>query len=126
MKISAKPFSKPGMVVKKKFELSNAGPTDQDLKVMAEIEKAEKQRLELAEENRKATFKPQPIQPRGPVKPYENSGSKFGQYPDQQQSAASLKKVQEDFVAPMFLQKAVKQDVLERRQNPSSQQARKV
>jgi hypothetical protein len=37
------------------------------------------------------------------VKPYENSASKFGQYPDQQQSAASLKKVQEDFVAPVFL-----------------------
>lgn len=45
MKLSGKPaFSKPGMIVKKKFEMQDAGPTDHDLKVMAEIERAEKER----------------------------------------------------------------------------------
>lgn len=73
IKISAKTtFSKPGMVVKKKFELANAGPTDQDLKVLADIEKAEQRRLELAEDNRKATFKPMAVPNRGMNRPYEN------------------------------------------------------
>ena len=53
------------MVIKKKFEMQDVGPTDQDLKVLAEIEKAEKERQKLAEEGRKINIKPLPMPKKG-------------------------------------------------------------
>jgi hypothetical protein len=66
LKVSGKPnFSKPGMVIKKKFEMQDAGPTDQDLQVLADIEKAAKERQKLAEEGRKINIKPLPMPSKG-------------------------------------------------------------
>ena len=104
MKISAKPtFSKPGMVIKKKFEMQDVGPTDQDLKVLAEIEKAEKERQKLAEEGRKINIKPMPMPTKG-LRPYgDGSMAKLQRMDQNQASAASLKKVEETFIAPLKL-----------------------
>jgi hypothetical protein len=53
------------MVIKKKFEMQDAGPTDQDLQVLADIEKAAKERQKMAEEGRKINIKPLPIPSKG-------------------------------------------------------------
>ena len=49
--------------MKKKFEMEVTGPTDSDLKVIQELEKAEKKRKMLAEENsrRNINAKPMPV-----------------------------------------------------------------
>jgi hypothetical protein len=119
MKLSGKPtFSKPGMVVKKKFEMQDAGPTDHDLKVMAEIERAEKERQELNEEaSKKIIAKPQ--MPARSNRPFAENSSSVLLRPDLgTQSMASLQKVQEGFIAPVKLKLATKQDLLAKKQNP--------
>lgn len=83
LKLGAKPaFSKPGMVIKKKFEMQDVGPTDQDLKVLAEIERAEKERQKLNEEGRKINVKPLPMPTKG-LRPYADGSTAKLQRMDQ-------------------------------------------
>lgn len=118
LKLSGKPnaFSKPGMVVKKKFEMQDVGPTDQDLKVLADLERAEKERQEIAEENKKLASKPIIS-----VKSGRLEGSAFKHKPSESvdQSVASLNKVGDNFIAPIKLKAAIKEDLNERKQNPN-------
>lgn len=62
------------MVIKKKFEMQDFGPTDQDLKVLADIERAEKERQKLAEEGRKISVKPLQMPTKG-LRPYADGST---------------------------------------------------
>lgn len=113
--LSGKPnaFSKPGMIVKKKFEMADVGPSDQDQRIMEAIEKAERERMELQVESIKQLAKPT----FDPKKGFLKLQRPLDEVEESQTSL--LSKVKDDFAAPVKIVKATKQDLVERKMNPS-------